>query len=388
MKTTSKRAFKLFLVFVLILALVSPAFAISITVDPDLPPVDETGFNELTARASIMRYFNDRAEYLQERSTDLPSCNTPTAEDESKHLALLKSKEIDFVFSRIKIDAFHFGTNRTTATVSETVTYQRDNETHSEIVTHSITVYRDKNNSPIVASDGYSESFSGFKSCSYVPPELQYIEPMAAGSSLCIVNVALGEVGYQEPSPNVTKYGTWFGCQGPWCAMFVSWCANQANIPSSVITPTSWAPSMKNIGTYFKKGSQTPRVGDLFFTGPSEDSIEHVGIVRYTSGNYVYIVEGNGAGGKVCTRTISLTATDLLGYSRPDYTSSGHTVSWKYTAAKHWKECNNCAAVTTTKTNHSFGQSGGYYVCSTCGYKTSTILEPTGTPVNRIDLQK
>ena len=391
MKTTSKKAFKLFLVFVLILALVSPAFAISITVDPDLPPVDETGFNELTARASIIRYFNDRAEYLQERSTDLPSCNTPTAEDESKHLALLKSKEIDFVFSRIEIDAFHFDTHHATATVLETVTYRQASNGYSEMITHSIDVYPDENDLPLVSSDAYCESFSEFKSCSYVPPELQFVEPMAAGSRYCIVYTASKEIGYQESGENITKYGSWFGYHAEWCAMFVAWCANQANISQSVIPKTESAPAMKNAGTFFPSKSQggttTPQAGDLFFEGSSVSNISHVGIVQSVSGGYINVIDGN-CENKVNSHTHALTSAKVVGYARPNYAAATHSNVWKKNAYQHWSECDNCAMLATQRANHSFGKSGGYYVCSTCGYKTSTILEPTGTPVNRIDLQK
>ena len=45
-----------------------------------------------------------------------------------------------------------------------------------------------------------------------------------------IIGVARTQVGYKENSVG-TKYGYWYspGFVGmPWCAMFVSWCANQA----------------------------------------------------------------------------------------------------------------------------------------------------------------
>ena len=51
-----------------------------------------------------------------------------------------------------------------------------------------------------------------------------------------IIGVALTQVGYTEGSNNYTKYGVWYGQpNSPWCGMFVSWCANQAGVPSSVI---------------------------------------------------------------------------------------------------------------------------------------------------------
>lgn len=51
-----------------------------------------------------------------------------------------------------------------------------------------------------------------------------------------IVQVAISQIGYKEGKNNDTKYGNWYGLKNqPWCAMFVSWCANQAGIPANII---------------------------------------------------------------------------------------------------------------------------------------------------------
>ncbi|MFA6662245.1 MAG: Ig-like domain-containing protein, partial [Bacilli bacterium] len=58
-----------------------------------------------------------------------------------------------------------------------------------------------------------------------------------------LVSIALAEEGYVEIGTNYTKYGVWYSEQvnspsfayGAWCAMFVSWCADQAGIPRTVI---------------------------------------------------------------------------------------------------------------------------------------------------------
>ena len=43
-----------------------------------------------------------------------------------------------------------------------------------------------------------------------------------------IVDMAISQLGYTEGPNNDTKYGDWYGLPNqPWCAMFVSWCANQ-----------------------------------------------------------------------------------------------------------------------------------------------------------------
>lgn len=46
-----------------------------------------------------------------------------------------------------------------------------------------------------------------------------------------VVAIALKEVGYKEGPNNATKYGAWYGLDhNSWCAMFVSWCFNQAKL--------------------------------------------------------------------------------------------------------------------------------------------------------------
>ena len=103
-----------------------------------------------------------------------------------------------------------------------------------------------------------------------------------------IIGVAMTQVGYKEGnsssqlsgtvagSGNYTKYGKWYGINpGAWCAMFVSWCANQAGISTSVIPKHASC----DVGmTWFKNngrwqysrafgGSYTPKRGDIIYFG-------------------------------------------------------------------------------------------------------------------------
>lgn len=107
-----------------------------------------------------------------------------------------------------------------------------------------------------------------------------------------IVGVALTQLGYTEGSNNDTKYGDWYGLpNNPWCAMFVSWCARQANIPTSILKNSAVAApdaGYFNI-PYYSGSSYTPQPGDLFFT----TSFSHVGLVYYVDGDYFYTIEGN-----------------------------------------------------------------------------------------------
>lgn len=107
-----------------------------------------------------------------------------------------------------------------------------------------------------------------------------------------IIQVAKTQLGYTEGKNNNTKYGTWYGLPNqPWCAMFVSWCARQAGIPTSTLKNSACAGAdSRNFNIpYYDGNNYTPKAGDLFFT----KSWSHVGFVYYVEGNYFYTVEGN-----------------------------------------------------------------------------------------------
>ena len=107
-----------------------------------------------------------------------------------------------------------------------------------------------------------------------------------------IVSVARTQVGYREGENNDTKYGTWYGLPNqPWCAMFVSWCARQAGVPTDILRNCAIAaplPGYFNI-TYYDGAEYTPRPGDLFFT----KTLSHVGLVESANSEYFYTLEGN-----------------------------------------------------------------------------------------------
>lgn len=113
-----------------------------------------------------------------------------------------------------------------------------------------------------------------------------------------IIKIAASQIGYKETGDDWTKYGAWYGMNGnPWCAMFVSWCANQAQIPQGIIPKLAYVPYIVNFflqrGRYKARGSYTPRKGDIVFFGDSD----HVGLVEGVSGNNVITIEGNTSSG-------------------------------------------------------------------------------------------
>ncbi|MBQ4565476.1 MAG: RICIN domain-containing protein [Oscillospiraceae bacterium] len=175
-----------------------------------------------------------------------------------------------------------------------------------------------------------------------------------------IVAVAVSQAGYCEGSlsgnpayagsNNYQKYGQWYDANvdnigvtyAAWCAAFVSWCANQAGIPSDIMYYHAYCPYgvnfFKNQGRFqyaaSRGGSYIPNPGDIIYFAPAGSSTSsHVGIVRYVADGYVYTVEGNTSGqngevnegGGVFLKSYSLSYSRIYGYGTPAYTdNSGH----------------------------------------------------------------
>lgn len=158
-----------------------------------------------------------------------------------------------------------------------------------------------------------------------------------------IVNVALSQVGYHEgsgssdlsgsssSSGNYTEYGKWFGQQSNWCAIFISWCANQAGVPTSVVKKNAIASgSSCQFGEKkYSFGSRSPQVGDIIYVQNDSDSdVDHVGLVYKVDDTYIYSVEGN-FGNKVGTikyykdsgRQTYYSSTKILFYGVPSYST-------------------------------------------------------------------
>lgn len=150
-----------------------------------------------------------------------------------------------------------------------------------------------------------------------------------------IIGVARTQIGYRENSAG-TKYGYWYTpsfVNQPWCAMFVSWCANRAKVPQSAIkkyascsTQVGW---FKSIGRWHKSkyygGTYTPKKGDVVFyrdIGSSAVST-HTGILVGLNGKYLDVIEGNATNESVThyrtNEARSLGHRYVIGYGNPKY---------------------------------------------------------------------
>lgn len=151
-----------------------------------------------------------------------------------------------------------------------------------------------------------------------------------AGTMTDMLAVARREIGVREkPSgSNKVKYTKWYPMIGPWCAMFVSWSAEQAGVPTSVIPKHAYTPSgvawFKAQGRY----KQRAKVGDIvYYEFPGMGRVSHVGIVEKVHGpRDITAIEGNTdaaggrTGGKVMRKRRSGSIID--GFGRPAYRST------------------------------------------------------------------
>lgn len=156
-----------------------------------------------------------------------------------------------------------------------------------------------------------------------------------------IVGVAKTQIGYTELDTSTglpispdddygyTKYGASFGepC-GHWCAYFVSWCAGQAGIPSSVV------PRLGNCGAIirwftsrncfcYRSSGYVPKAGDfVLYDWDCGTSPDHIGLVTGCDGSTFYTIEGNtgGAEGYRCEgKSKSLSSPEVIGFCTPNY---------------------------------------------------------------------
>ena len=147
-----------------------------------------------------------------------------------------------------------------------------------------------------------------------------------------LLDIASGEVGYEEGEHGWTKYGEWVGdpyCQ--WCAEFLCWCVDQVDqrygtsllnhvypLYSGSNEGRAWFITagryvirkgevedwgyewLKGHTDFISSGDYIPQPGDwVFFTWTSDDDTDHVAMVEYCTQNtltgeiMIHVIEGN-----------------------------------------------------------------------------------------------
>lgn len=343
---------------------------------------------ETKMEQAVANYMEYRYGVLTTGETEIGSEITVVGivNDEVKHTEVLNTKGIEIVDYDFEITDTEGSDEMSTVNVKESFRYMQNGVLSTDETEHVLTVMKNNSGKFIVASDEYFESASEFASCSYVSPEDAVVKERAVQVVPLIITIAKSQVGYKEKasnsnlssftanagSNNYTKYGAWYGNNGqPWCATFVSWCANQAGISTSMVPKyescDAGMSKFKSWGRfYYSKtygGSYTPKVGDIFFTGSSTSDSTHTGIVVGVSGSTITVVDGN-YGDQVSSRTMSINNSSLIGFGNPVYASCSHSIGYGSNTSNHWQKClSTCGVKFSYSSAHTFSSGK----CTVCG---------------------
>ena len=156
------------------------------------------------------------------------------------------------------------------------------------------------------------------------------------GQRTRFVEVAKTQVGYQEGSNNNTKYGAWYGANNnAWCVMFISWCAEKAGIPTSVIPKMASTTAMcnwfgENNRLHLRTSMYIPLPGDIvFFTGNgTKGGLRHTGMVEAVNGTTLITIEGNYSD-KVTRReyTNFFNNSSIYAFGSPNFADDNRTIT-------------------------------------------------------------
>ena len=124
-----------------------------------------------------------------------------------------------------------------------------------------------------------------------------------------VLAIAKAQIGYKEGKNNNTIFGKWYGLNNqPWCAIFVSWCFNEAGLVTKIAAQSKkgFASCDAGLKWFAKKNKVIPigqaQAGDIvFFQFDKDAEPDHVGIVKWnnTALKYLQVIEGNTSSGSV-----------------------------------------------------------------------------------------
>ncbi|MDD7280779.1 choice-of-anchor A family protein [Floccifex sp.] len=149
----------------------------------------------------------------------------------------------------------------------------------------------------------YSNPYADLETSADWESTLKNIE-LTNNEATDLIAIAQSQLGYTESENNfiidetgrykgVTRYGTWYGdAYGDWCAMFVSFCLNYANIDfPKEANCQKWIEQLTEKNLYKE---ENPKIGDIIFFDNNQDDIsDHVGIVYNIEDDFIETIEGN-----------------------------------------------------------------------------------------------
>ncbi len=165
---------------------------------------------------------------------------------------------------------------------------------------------------------------AGYGDKAYVSHVLRYYpigRSFMGEGNAAMVAVAQSQIGNVGGAP----YWSWWGLdyRVEWCAIFVSWCADQCGYLDIGVLPKT--AGVRPYVDWFRDRGQwqgrdyEPSPGDIiFFDWESDGLADHVGIVEKVENGLIYTVEGNS--GDVCAeRRYSLNTPPIYGFGQPLY---------------------------------------------------------------------
>lgn len=166
--------------------------------------------------------------------------------------------------------------------------------------------------------------WAGYGDKAYVSHVLRYYPVgrlfMCEGNA-AMVAVAQSQIGNVGGAP----YWSWWGLdyRVEWCAIFVSWCADQCGYLDAGVLP-----KMEGVRPYvdwfIERGQwqgrdYVPSPGDIiFFDWESDGLADHVGIVEKVEDGLIYTVEGN-SGDRCVENRYYLCSAPVYGFGLPMY---------------------------------------------------------------------
>lgn len=133
-----------------------------------------------------------------------------------------------------------------------------------------------------------------------------------------IVEIARQQIGNKGGE----KYWRWYGFieRVDWCAIFVSWVANEANVLNLTVPKFSLVSDGVNwykLNGRWKENSYIPNPGDVIFFDWEEDKkVNHVGLVEKVEGNTIYTIEGNSTGDQCLQKDYDIDDNVIYGYGK------------------------------------------------------------------------
>lgn len=144
-------------------------------------------------------------------------------------------------------------------------------------------------------------------------------------ASNALVAIAQSQIGNEGGE----TYWRWYGFESrvDWCAIFVSWCAEQAGLLETDSMP-KYAVCDEGIRWFIRNGKWynrkiEPKAGMIIFFDWNDDGVsEHTGIVEKCEDGIVYTIEGNSH--DVCKRKwYAAGDKTIMGYGAAVYENEG-----------------------------------------------------------------